>query len=217
MVALPQPCVSASVAFASDHLILPIAPWLSVSLFCLCLSLCSLFVSLSLSSLSLPVSPYEKTEMAVTKWLCVLHSYMLASTTGRQVVHLGKGMENPGAARQTARSVIGVRPSTIAIGRANSILSFYRWVAEQKDVGFHPFHEEVVWKFFNELQSTNAARKPIVCLPLCQVFFFASAQLIIYWTVRESRAWRIFYLWANNILNKRRYCLSVKCLSITSC
>ena len=34
----------------------------------------------------------NQSEHAITKWLCVLQAYLLASSTGRQIVHLGKNM-----------------------------------------------------------------------------------------------------------------------------
>ena len=96
-------------------------------------------------------------ELAITKWLCVLQSYLLASTTGRQIVHLGKNMVQSEAARRIVRAVIGVRSPTTAINRANCILRFYRWVADATGPSFHPLSEQLVWDYLNDLQSKQAA------------------------------------------------------------
>ena len=99
----------------------------------------------------------EQTDLAITKWLCVLQAHLLASSTGRQILHLGKNMVQSEAARRIVRAVIGVRSPTTAINRANCMLRFYRWVANESKDGFHPFTEEVVWEFLNALQSSQAA------------------------------------------------------------
>ena len=99
----------------------------------------------------------NQSELAITKWLCVLQAYLLASTTGRQIVHLGKNMVQSEAARQIVRAVVGVRSPTTAINRANCMLRFYRWVADETGSSFHPLSEQVVWDYLNALQSKQAA------------------------------------------------------------
>ena len=99
----------------------------------------------------------NQSEHAITKWLCVLQAYILASSTGRQIVHLGKNMLQSESARQIVRAVIEVRSPTTAINRANCILRFYRWVADVTGPSFHPLSEQLVWDYLNDLQSKQAA------------------------------------------------------------
>ena len=99
----------------------------------------------------------NQSEHAITKWLCVLQAYILASSTGRQIVHLGKNMLQSESARQIVRAVIGVRSPTTAINRANCILRFYRWVADVTGPSFHPLSEQLVWDYLNDLQGKQAA------------------------------------------------------------
>ena len=113
----------------------------------------------------------EQTDLAISKWLCVLKSYLLASTTGRQIIHLGKNMVQSEASRKIVHAVIGVRSPTTAINRANCILRFYRWVADVSITGFHPFQEQVVWEYLNSLQQSHAA--PSTGVSLLSAFRYA--------------------------------------------
>ena len=98
-----------------------------------------------------------KLELAITKWLCIIQMHMLASSTGRLVLNLGKGNYNSEEARKTVAAVIGIRSPTTAIGRANSLLRYLRWAVSMFGDIYIAFREGSVWSYFNNLSTEGAA------------------------------------------------------------
>ena len=98
-----------------------------------------------------------KLELAITKWLCIIQMHMLASSTGRLVLNLGKGNYNSEEARKTVAAVIGIRSPTTAIGRANSLLRYLRWAVSMFGDIYTAFREGSVWSYFNNLSTEGAA------------------------------------------------------------
>ena len=98
-----------------------------------------------------------KLELAITKWLCIIQMHMLASSTGRLVLNLGKDNYNSEEARKIVAAVIGIRSPTTAIGRGNSLLRYLRWAVCMFGDIFKAFREESVWSYFNNLSTEGAA------------------------------------------------------------
>ena len=59
-------------------------------------------------------------------------------------------------ARSIVDAVVGVRSPATLVKRANSLLSFLRWVAHACGDSIDPFCEEVLWRFFTFLKDTSA-------------------------------------------------------------
>ncbi len=74
----------------------------------------------NLSDASFEEMKKGKMELAVTKWLCIIQMHMLASSTGRLVLNLGKDNYNSDEASRIVAAVIGIRSPTTAISRANA-------------------------------------------------------------------------------------------------
>lgn len=95
--------------------------------------------------------------LAVTKWLCIIQMHLLASSTGRLILNLGKGCHGSDEAHEIVSSVIGIRSHTTAIGRANAMLKYLRWITNEVNDIFLAFREESVWSYFGFLKSTGSA------------------------------------------------------------
>ena len=98
-----------------------------------------------------------KLELAITKWLCIIQMHMLASSTGRLVLNLGKDNYNSEEARKIVAAVIGIRSPTTAIGRGNSLLRYLRWAVSMFGDIYIAFREGSVWSYFNSLSTEGAA------------------------------------------------------------
>ena len=98
-----------------------------------------------------------KLELAITKWLCIIQMHMLASSTGRLVLNLGKDNYNSEEARKIVAAVIGIRSPTTAIGRGNALLRYLRWAVHMFGDIFKAFREESVWGYFNSLSTEGSA------------------------------------------------------------
>ena len=98
-----------------------------------------------------------KMDLAVTKWLCVIQMHMLASSTGRLVLNLGRGNFNSDEARRIVAAVIGIRSPTTAISRANALLRYLRWAMGMFGDIYRAFREESVWSYFDSLATGGAA------------------------------------------------------------
>ena len=98
-----------------------------------------------------------KLELAITKWLCIIQMHMLASSTGRLVLNLGKDNYDSEEARKIVAAVIGIRSPTTAISRANSLLHYLRWAVNMFGDIYMAFREESVWSYFSNLSTEGAA------------------------------------------------------------
>ena len=98
-----------------------------------------------------------KMELAVTKWLCIIQMHMLASSTGRLALNLGRDNYNSDEARRIVAAVIGIRSPTTAISRANALLRYLRWAMSMFGDIYMAFREESVWSYFDSLSTGGAA------------------------------------------------------------
>ena len=98
-----------------------------------------------------------KLDLAVTKWLCIIQLHMLASSTGRLILNLGRDNFNSDEARRTVAAVIGIRSPTTAISRANALLRYLRWAMGMFGDIYRAFREESVWNYFDSLATGGAA------------------------------------------------------------
>ena len=89
-----------------------------------------------------------KLDLAVTKWLCIIQMHMLASSTGRLVLNLGRDNFNSDEARRIVAAVIGIRSPTTAISRANALLRYLRWAMGMLGDIYRAFREESVWSYY---------------------------------------------------------------------
>ena len=95
-------------------------------------------------------------EAAIGKLLIVLRHCLLASVTGRHIISLGSVESQNAGARDIVDAVVGVRSPATLVKRANSLLSFLRWVAKTCSDVVNPFDEETVWKYFQFLKDVEA-------------------------------------------------------------
>ena len=95
-------------------------------------------------------------DAAISKLLIVLKHRLTASVTGRHILALGDETLQAEGARSIVDAVVGVRSPATLVKRANSLLSFLRWVAHACDDGADPFCEGVLWQFFTFLKDTSA-------------------------------------------------------------
>ena len=96
-------------------------------------------------------------ETAVEKWFCVIRVNMLASSIGHDIIGLGNMEEQRKGAFQIIEAVIGVRSRTTAITRANALLKFLRWRADNSDNDGKDFSETEVWTYLIYLRENSAA------------------------------------------------------------
>ena len=96
-------------------------------------------------------------DAAIGKLLIVLRHCLLASKTGRHIINLGTDAQQQAGAFDIVDSVIGVRSPNTVVKRANSLLSFLRWVAKSGIDEVNPFVEHVIWGYFQHLRITEAA------------------------------------------------------------
>ena len=96
-------------------------------------------------------------DAAIGKLLIVLRHCLLASKTGRHIIGLGTDAQQKAGAYDIVDSVIGVRSPNTVVKRANSLLSFLRWVAKTGIDEVNPFVEQVIWGYFQHLRNTEAA------------------------------------------------------------
>ena len=95
-------------------------------------------------------------DAAIGKLLVVLKHRLSASVTGRHILALGDETLQAEGARSIIDAVVGVRSPATLVKRANSLLTFLRWVAHSFDDSIDPFCESVLWQFFTFLKDTNA-------------------------------------------------------------
>ena len=95
-------------------------------------------------------------DAAVGKILIVLRHCLLASQTGRHIIGLGTDLQQQEGAFDIVSSVLGVRSPATLVKRANSLLSFLRWVAKRSGDVVNPFTEQLVWEYFQFLKDSNA-------------------------------------------------------------
>jgi hypothetical protein len=96
-------------------------------------------------------------ETAVEKWFCVIRVNMLASSIGHDIIGLGNMEEQRKGAFQIIEAVIGVSSRTTAITRANALLKFLRWRADNSDNDGKDFSETEVWTYLIYLRENSAA------------------------------------------------------------
>ena len=84
-------------------------------------------------------------DAAIGKLLIVLRHCLLASKTGRHIIGLGTDAQQRSGAYDIVDAVIGVRSPNMVVKRANSLLSFLRWVAKTGIDEVNPFVEQVIW------------------------------------------------------------------------
>ena len=96
-------------------------------------------------------------ETAVEKWFCVIRVNMLASSIGHDIIGLGNMEEQRKGAFQIIEAVIGVRSRTTAITRANALLKFLRWRADNSDNDGKDFSETEAWTYLIYLRENSAA------------------------------------------------------------
>ena len=96
-------------------------------------------------------------ELAVSKWVTIVSSCLLASETGRLIINLGNLEAQKEGARRIVQSIIGTRSPRTASSRANSLLGFMRWAHDEFSDMVNPFEEEKVWKYLCHLQDSRAA------------------------------------------------------------
>ena len=68
-------------------------------------------------------------EAAIGKFLIVLRHCLLGSATGRHIIALGNEEQQSMGARDIVDAVLGVKSPSTLIKRANSLLSYLRWLA----------------------------------------------------------------------------------------
>ena len=95
-------------------------------------------------------------DAAISKLLVVLKHRLSASVTGRHILALGDETSQAEGARSIIDAVVGVRSPATLVKRANSLLTFLRWVAHSCDDSIDPFCESVLWQFFTFLKDANA-------------------------------------------------------------
>jgi hypothetical protein len=96
-------------------------------------------------------------ETAVEKWFCIIRVNMLASSVGHDIIGLGNMEEQRKGAFQIIEAVIGVRSRTTAITRANALLKFLRWRADNSDNDGKDFSETEAWSYLLDLRKNSAA------------------------------------------------------------
>lgn len=99
----------------------------------------------------------ELKDTAVGKLLIVVHHCLLASECGRHIIALGNGPRQEQGAADVIHAVVGVKSPYTLAKRANSLLSFLRWVANQGIDDVNPFTEDVVWRYMVSLRDSCAA------------------------------------------------------------
>jgi len=95
-------------------------------------------------------------EAAIGKLLIILRHCLLASVTGRHIIALGNVELQTAGAGDIVDAVVGVRSPATLVKRANSLLSFLRWVAKSCSDVVNPFEEETLWKYFQFLRDVGA-------------------------------------------------------------
>ena len=95
-------------------------------------------------------------DAAVNKLLIVLRHCLLASSTGRHIIALGTEQMQVSGAHSVLQAVLGVKSPATLIKRANSLLSFLRWLAKNGIQEVNPFTEEMVWQYLKSLRESNA-------------------------------------------------------------
>ena len=93
---------------------------------------------------------------AVSKLIVVLKHHLPASVTGRHILDLGEESMQSEGAKGIVEAVVGVRSPATLIKRANSLLSFLRWVAHAHDGTTDPFNEALLWRYFTFLKESGA-------------------------------------------------------------
>ena len=94
-------------------------------------------------------------DAALCKLLIVVRHCALGCVVGRQMV-ASKGPDTEAECIRILQAVVGTKSPNTVVKRANSLLSFLRWVAKQPERYENPFKEELVWEYFSWLQSVEA-------------------------------------------------------------
>ena len=81
---------------------------------------------------------------------------MLASSDGHDIIGLGNMEDQRKGAFQIIEAVIGVRSRTTAITRANALLKFLRWRADNSDNDGKDFSETEAWSYLLDLRANSA-------------------------------------------------------------
>eukprot|EP00435_Cladocopium_sp_Y103_P049925 s2541_g15.t1 len=97
---------------------------------------------------------------AIWKLLHVIRFCLQASSTGRNIMELGPDMAQSSEAFDEVSAVVGVKSPATLIKRANSLLSFLRWVARFGNPDSNPCVEPVIWKYLCHLKETQAPATP---------------------------------------------------------
>ena len=87
-------------------------------------------------------------DAAASKLLIVLRHCLLASSTGRHIIALGTEQMQDAGASGVLQAVLGVKSPATLIKRANSLLSFLRWLAKNGIQEVNPFTEEMGLEIF---------------------------------------------------------------------
>jgi len=95
-------------------------------------------------------------DAAVSKLLIVLRHCLLASSTGRHIIALGTEQMQVTGAPSVLQAVLGVKSPATLIKRANSLLTFLRWLAKNGNQEVNPFTEELVWQYLQFLRESSA-------------------------------------------------------------
>ena len=95
-------------------------------------------------------------DASIGKLLIVLRHCLLASQTGRHIIDLGTEAAQVAGAPDIVSAVVGVRSPATLLKRANSLLSFLRWVAKEGIPDVNPFVEQIVWRYMSHLKETGA-------------------------------------------------------------
>ena len=95
-------------------------------------------------------------DASIGKLFIVLRHCLLASQTGRYIIDLGTEAAQVAGAPDIVSAVVGVRSPATLLKRANSLLSFLRWVAKEGIPDVNPFVEPIAWRYMSHLKETGA-------------------------------------------------------------
>ena len=95
-------------------------------------------------------------DASIGKLLIVLRHCLLASQTGRYIIDLGTEAAQIAGAPDIVSAVVGVRSPSTLLKRANSLLSFLRWVASNGIKEVNPFVESIAWRYMSHLKDVSA-------------------------------------------------------------
>ena len=122
-------------------------------------------------------------ETAVEKWFSIVRINMLASSVGHNIIGLGNMENQKKGAFQVIEAVIGIRSRSTAVTRANALIKFFRWRADNSDMDGKDVSEMEAWKYLVFLREsgaapTRAASFLSACSYACHVFGFMGMEPI---------------------------------------